>query len=350
MKLIFSLLLVVASISPVLAADSPLQVGVRNTPPFAYQTADGTWRGISVELWEQIAGKLEKDYTYLPQPQLEPMLGALAKGELDVAIGALTMTSARELNADFSHPFFNAGIGIATRAQKTSLLQSASVLWSPKFLSAVAALGLVLLAVGVLMWLLERRKNPQFPKSPLLGIGDGFWWSAVTMTTVGYGDKAPVTFGGRLLGLVWMFVGIITISGFTAAMTSSLTLQQMDSNIRGPDDLKRVRVTSVRGSTAADYLAERGISFQAKDNVDDALATLTAGASDAVVYDRPVLRHLMLEQSLSQLQLLPQVLGDDAYAIMLPPDSLLREPINRELLRVRSDPAWSSLITRYLGS
>ncbi len=351
MKMISSLLLVMGCWwSATAAADEVLKVGVRDTPPFSYQDADGHWRGISVELWEQLATSLQREFVYLPQPQLDPMLDDLANNRLDVAIGALTVTSAREVSADFTHPFYTAGVGIAARAEKTSLLKSVSVLWSPRFLSAVAALGLVLLGVGVLMWLLERRHNAQFPKPLLQGIGDGFWWSAVTMTTVGYGDKAPVTFGGRVLGLIWMFVGIITISGFTAAMTSSLTLQQLGDDIQGPEDLKRVRVVSVQGSTAADYLEARGIAYQARSNAQEAMDALVAGTADAVVYDRPILRHLMLEQSLSQLRLLPQVLGDDAYAIMLQPGSALREPLNRELLALRASPFWTSLLTRYLGS
>jgi len=43
-------------------------------------------------------------------------------------------------------------------------------------------------------------------------IPDTFWWSMVTMTTVGYGDKAPKTPLGRTLGCVTMISGIVLIS------------------------------------------------------------------------------------------------------------------------------------------
>ena len=114
------------------------------------------------------------------------------------------------------------------------------------------ALGLVLLIVGVLIWLFERRRNPeQFGGSVSEGIGNGFWWSAVTMTTVGYGDKAPVSTAGRALGLVWMFVSIITISGFTAAIASSVTVNKLQTRINGVADLPRVNVGSVANTSGA---------------------------------------------------------------------------------------------------
>jgi len=57
------------------------------------------------------------------------------------------------------------------------------------------------------------------------------------MTTVGYGDKAPVTLAGRVVGLLWMPASIILISGFTAAIASALTVGQLDHSISGLDDL-----------------------------------------------------------------------------------------------------------------
>ncbi len=52
-----------------------------------------------------------------------------------------------------------------------------------------------------------------FESHPLL---DGLWWTVVTLTTVGYGDFSPVTFGGRMAGVVLMLGGIGMVAFITA--------------------------------------------------------------------------------------------------------------------------------------
>ena len=50
--------------------------------------------------------------------------------------------------------------------------------------------------------------------------GDALWWSIVTIATVGYGDKVPITMAGRIVGSVTIISGLILISLFTATISS----------------------------------------------------------------------------------------------------------------------------------
>lgn len=52
--------------------------------------------------------------------------------------------------------------------------------------------------------------------------GDALWWSATTVTTVGYGDRFPVTGTGRLIAVALMLAGIALLGVVTAAFASWL--------------------------------------------------------------------------------------------------------------------------------
>jgi voltage-gated potassium channel len=69
-----------------------------------------------------------------------------------------------------------------------------------------------------LVFLFEGSVNDQFK-----AMGDAIWWVLVTMTTVGYGDKVPITTGGRVIGIIIMFFGLALLSSFTATISSFLS-------------------------------------------------------------------------------------------------------------------------------
>src|SRR3954451_13810676 len=58
---------------------------------------------------------------------------------------------------------------------------------------------------------------------------DGIWWAVVTVTTVGYGDLYPKSVGGRIIGMLLMFVGISFLSLLTAAIASRFVKQDRGS-------------------------------------------------------------------------------------------------------------------------
>ncbi|MEO8696961.1 MAG: potassium channel family protein [Acidimicrobiales bacterium] len=59
---------------------------------------------------------------------------------------------------------------------------------------------------------------------------DALWWSSATITTVGYGDVAPVTTAGRLVGVVTMVVGISTFAVVTAKIAEFLVRADMQQS------------------------------------------------------------------------------------------------------------------------
>jgi voltage-gated potassium channel len=55
--------------------------------------------------------------------------------------------------------------------------------------------------------------------------GDGLWWAIVTITTVGYGDKFPITVGGRMTATYVMFAGVGIIGALASILASILVPQ-----------------------------------------------------------------------------------------------------------------------------
>ena len=326
---------------PLGAQDDPLSVGVRIAPPFV--TLEGErYGGLLIELFEDIAAENGWRYEYR-QVGLKALLGGVEAGQFDLALGAITVSAERESVLDFSHPVTSSGLAIATRAESRAGWQAVLVaLGSPSFLRITGWLLLLLFVLGSLVWLAERRRNPeQFGGNAAEGIASGFWWAAVTMTTVGYGDKAPVTLVGRLLALLWMIAALVVVSTFTAAITSALTIGQLSNRIQSAEDLKGKRLLSVADSTSAQWLAGQQLQAQLLPEVDQALELLARGKADAVIHDKPLLVWTIERNHAGKLTTLPLILQRQDYAIALPANSPLREDLNLALLERIGGLEWA---------
>jgi polar amino acid transport system substrate-binding protein len=170
-------------------------VGTMRVPPFVVRSDDGEWSGLSIDLWKEIAAELKLPYEFRAYDyDLDGLLDAVEQGKIDAAIAAIPVTLDGEARFDFSHPYFAAGLGIAVRNEAQSgVLGTIASAFSPQALVSIGALLGLPLAIGTLIWLLERREKSHFDIRPARGIADGVWFAVVTMTTTGYGDKVPLT-------------------------------------------------------------------------------------------------------------------------------------------------------------
>lgn len=93
----------------------------------------------------------------------------------------------------------------------------------------VAKLGalftLILLAVAVAVWLLERDQS----RSNIKSFGDAVWLCVVTLSTVGYGDVAPVGIPGRVVTALFIVFTLLTLGFLLAALNEAvLEVKKMD--------------------------------------------------------------------------------------------------------------------------
>ena len=341
-------------------ARTRLVVGLTQSPPFCMRGEDGSWSGVSVELWQWIAADLGID-TEFRESTVTGLFDDLAPGRpLDVSIGALTITAEREDRLDFSLSFFLSGLGVAV---KTAPGAGGFLAWLGRLLiwnfwRIVAALAASLVLVALLVWALEHKSNPkEFGGNGKAhrGIGSALWWSAVTMTTVGYGDLAPRSPAGRVVAIAWMFVSLLLVSWFTASMASILTAERLDAGtggfvVRGPDDLRRLHVAVIGGTSSEEYLRHRQIDY-IRIPQKEMLDVLLTGRAQAVLGDAPVLRYVARREPYTgKITVLPQTFQMEPYGIALRDGSTWRKSVDRALLHRLASPEWRDLIYRYLGN
>jgi len=334
-----------------LAERPVLRVATKPYEPFVFENG-GQFTGFSIDLWDKIADEVGLEYEWVATTSVSELLETIGdKPTADVATAGITITAAREDAFDFSHPFFHTGLQVLVPIGGSSdSISTLRAILSPALLKTVGALIAVLLFAAHVLWLFERKKNPEmFPSSYFSGVWEAFWWSAVTVTTVGYGDKTPKSVPGRLVAVVWMFAGLLFLGYFTASVTTVLTVAQLTGNINGPDDLMGKSVGTVGGTTASEYLQRSGARVIEFAKITEAYETLLTGDLDAVVYDAPGLRYFASHEGRGAVQVVGPLFMEQSYGIGFPEDSPYREDINRALLTVRENGVYEEIYNKYFG-
>jgi polar amino acid transport system substrate-binding protein len=333
------------------ASQRELVIGTKQAPPFAMKAANGTWQGISIDLWRHVADELHLHYRIVEEPNVQGLIDGVASGKYDVAVAALTVTAGRVRVLDFTQPFYATGLGIAVPAGGEASWQPIiRTLTSFGFMQAIGALVGLALGVGILIWLFERRHNEDFGGGVAKGLSSGVWWSTVAMTQRVTGSFGPRTLPGRIVAIVWMVGSIVTIAVFTASITSVLTIKHLQGVVHGVSDLSAARVGALAGTSSEDALTHLRITYQKFSSLQDGLSGLRKHKIDALVYDKSLLAWAIQQGYSSSVELVDASFDPQEYAFALPRNSSLRNTLDVAVLDAIHSDWWEQTIFRYVGS
>lgn len=331
------------------ASSSKLRVGISSLPPFVM--LGDTPTGYSIDLWENIASALGRDFEYVAASGVSDKLKRLRRGEIDLAIGGISISRAREEQMDFSHPVMESGLGILIRSDGLSSVSMFSHLWTvvSKSASGIGLAFLLLVIIsGHLIWWAERTRD-SFSDKYSEGVLEGMYWAVVTASTVGYGDKAPVRWLGRGIAVLLIVISLPMFALFTAELTSAFTVHELSAQINGLEDLRGRKLAVVRGTTSAQYISSLGLGTTQYKDIDALFSALKDEQADAIIHDAPALRYFSQTAGKSWTSMIDPGLQSQKLGIAVPAKSSLREAINRQLLAMQESGALKQLSVKWLG-
>lgn len=350
-------LLMVLVTLPVQAQTNPpnkssLTVGVAGGAPFVMGSIENnSLNGISVDLWEDLAKQKDWLFKYQIFAGVDSALTALEEGKLDLVVGPISITSARVKAFQFSQPYYQSSLTIASRNDDLSLWQQMKPFFSLKLLMAIAVFLSILAGVGLLLWLAERKiSSQQFPSDPKKGIGNGMWLAIVTMSTTGYGDMAPVTLQGRIIAGGWMIISLIFATSMIAGISSTLTLSKFSSStITQAEQLPGKKIATVAGSPAERFIGEHQGRKVLVDTLEQAMEKLEAETVDGVIYDQPQLLYYKNQHKAANINIPKAEYYKQGYGFVFNIDSELVSDVNLILLTFAETQHTEEIVSRYLG-
>lgn len=172
----------------------------------------------------------------------------------------------------------------------------------------------------------------------------------VTMSTTGYGDKAPITLAGRILAGSWMIISIIFATSMVAGIASTLTLSSLGSTtISTIEELPGRKVGTIHDSPAKEFLLKNKVKTIDSDNLNEAILDLHNKTVDAVVYDRPqLLYYLKNNKSDDDLFISKAEYYKQGYGFAFPTHSTLIFEVNKSLLTLAESQKIEEIILKYI--
>ncbi|XP_010429458.1 PREDICTED: glutamate receptor 2.2-like [Camelina sativa] len=309
--------------------------------------------GFCVDFFEAVIRAMPYDISYefipfeksngKPAGNYDDLVHQVYLGKYDAVVGDTTILANRSAYVDFTFPFFKSGVGliapIKDQVKRDSFTFLKPLSWRLWLISFAC-----FFLVGITVWALEHRVNPDFRGPANYQASTILWFAFSTMV---FAPRERVfSFGARLLVITWYFIVLVLTQSYTASLASLLTSQQLHPTITSMSSLleRGEKVGYQRTSFILGKLRETGFSqsslvpFDTSEECNELLRKgPKKGGVSAAFLEIPYLR-LFLGQYCNTYKMVEEPFNIDGFGFVFPIGSPMVADVSRAILKVAESP------------
>lgn len=334
-------------------AGDALRVGIAESAPYTIKGPDGSWDGITVEVWRSVANQLGVKFEYINYELHDDLEQAVQNRDVDIALSDFAISRRHQELFDYSRTYFHSDLLIAGHAVKGSIVDKViAAIVSPTVLWVLATLFVLVMFGAIVFWVLEKHNNDLlYDKRHGKGnFSNGIMWAILLITAQEPDIFKNNTFLGRLVAMFLLFIGVTVSASYIALITSTLTVHKFKVSVHGKDDLPYIRVAALHDSRASEYLKDQHLRFSKYEHFENMMMALDRDEVDAVVADEAKIHYYIRNKTQKRISFLPVHLSAEYFTFVFPKGSDLPALINPAISDFVENPLWPDIVRRYIGS
>lgn len=338
------------------------RVGVMDDPPFV-MNVDGSYQGISVEVWEKVAETLGVQFQYVPLQTNDPLeaLQMLEQENFDVLLGSVGANfeqyGGRNLKktVEYSRPYFVDTIGTLEEKSVGNFIYGIVKILTASIGFWVLVLFFLFSVYVITLWYFERNAiyeapdaNKKIPRNALQFLEYSIWKQLVQTQNM---TRVPNTLWGKVSLTFWTCSSYLVMLLLSSSVISYMTtsLREYDGNFTNLGQLENVRTISIKDRIQTMMVQERGLKPKLIGTFDEGVKMLQNNEARVMIVSGAHADYYLRKEGDYKLYLSPLTIQYILYAFALKANSPLLESVNQTLTEFHRTGEAQGVCKHYLS-